>query len=349
LSDAFTPSSDEDVFFHLRDGESLSAESLSASLVSLEALNAAAAWLFAHAHAEDTLFREAFANNAPAPEAAVDATLDAAELERVLLEALDKALRVKNETWTRAKARAAANAEALVRLSSGFVDGRDGRDGRDDVVEHHETKATSSRDDAPQDSDAAAEESLGAVATPTATPTKPVPSKKKTPATPATPKTPARVPRRARYAKIRARLDALPESVSPSLDSSAAAREVASIARALERVEEEEASRASRERMLLSRQKETSVDEESASAEGIHVDDEESRSGARARARQRFARQLGDRAAGSLSARRLRARAGSDARSAVPRRRTRRYRPRRPRRARPVPAVAAGGVAGFGL
>ena len=282
LSDAFTPSSEEDVFFHLRDGESLSAESLSASLVSLEALNAAAAWLFAHAHAEDTLFREAFANNAPAPEAAVDATLDAAELERVLLEALDKALRVKNETWTRAKARAAANAEALVRLSSGFVDGRDGRDGRDDVVEHHETKATSSRDDAPRDA-AAAEESLGAVATPTATPTKPVPSKKKTPATPATPKTPARVPRRARYAKIRARLDALPESVSPSLDSSAAAREVASIARALERVEEEEASRASRERVLLSRQKETSVDEESASAEGIHVDDEESR-WARARA-----------------------------------------------------------------
>jgi hypothetical protein len=106
---------------------------------------------------------------------------------------------------------------------------------------------------------------------------------KKTPATPATPKTPARVPRRARYAKIRARLDALPESVSPSLDSSAAAREVASIARALERVEEEEASRASRERMLLSRQKESSVDEESASAEGINVDDEESR-WARARA-----------------------------------------------------------------
>ena len=282
LSDAFTPSSDENVFFHLRDGESLSAESLSASLVSLEALNAAAAWLFAHAHAEDTLFREAFANNAPAPEAAVDATLDAAELERVLLEALDKALRVKNETWTRAKARAAANAEALVRLSSGFVDGRDGRDGRDDVVEHHETKATSYRDDAPRD-DAAAEEPLGAVATPTATPTKPVPSKKTNPATPATPKTPARVPRRARYAKIRARLDALPEYVSPSLDSSAAAREVASIARALERVEEEEASRASRDRMLLSRQKESSVDEESASAEGINVDDEESR-WARARA-----------------------------------------------------------------
>ena len=41
---------------------------------------------------------------------------------------------------------------------------------------------------------------------------------------------------------------------------------MASIARALERVEEEEASRASRERMLLSRQKETSVDEESRSA-----------------------------------------------------------------------------------
>ena len=79
------------------------------------------------------------------------------------------------------------------------------------------------------------------------TPTKQIINRTGVPKTsPKTPKTPARVGSRARYAKIRARLDALPASVSPALDSSAAAREVASIARALERVEEEETSRASK-------------------------------------------------------------------------------------------------------
>jgi hypothetical protein len=87
------------------------------SLATLRAANAAAAWLFAHAHAEDGGFRGAFAKHAPAPESAVDALLDVAELERVLGEALASALRAKNETWTRAVARAAANAEALAALS----------------------------------------------------------------------------------------------------------------------------------------------------------------------------------------------------------------------------------------
>ena len=50
--------------------------------------------------------------HAPAPESAVDALLDVAELERVMGEALASALRAKNEIWTRAVARAAA-ADAL--------------------------------------------------------------------------------------------------------------------------------------------------------------------------------------------------------------------------------------------
>ena len=141
-------------------------------------------------------------------------------------EALASALRAKNETWTRAVARAAANAEALAALS---------------------------RDDGGDGDDAAVSESFAPVAEAVfpkpgeSTPTKQIIDRTGVPKTsPKTPKTPARVGARARYAKIRARLDALPASVSPALDSSAAAREVASIARALERVEEEETSRASK-------------------------------------------------------------------------------------------------------
>ena len=77
------------------------------SLASLRAANAAAAWLFTHAHAEDGAFRGAFAKHAPAPESAVDALLDVAELERVMGEALASAQRAKNEIWTRAVARGA--------------------------------------------------------------------------------------------------------------------------------------------------------------------------------------------------------------------------------------------------
>ena len=187
------------------------------SLASLRAANAAAAWLFAHAHAEDGAFRGAFAKHAPAPESAVDALLDVAELERVLGEALASALRAKNETWTRAVARAAANAEALAALS------------RDDGGDDDDAETSTTTRPAPGES----------------TPTKRVINRTGVPKTsPKTPKTPARVGARARYAKIRARLDALPASVSPALDSSTVAREVASIARALERVEEEEASKA---------------------------------------------------------------------------------------------------------
>ena len=97
------------------------------SLASLRAANAAAAWLFTHAHAEDGVPR-AFAKTRRAPESAVDALLDVAELERVMGEALASALRAKNETWTRAVARAAANADALAALS------RDDGDGDDDAA-----------------------------------------------------------------------------------------------------------------------------------------------------------------------------------------------------------------------
>ena len=141
-------------------------------------------------------------------------------------EALASALRAKNETWTRAVARAAANADALAALSRD-----DGGDGDDAAVSESFAPVAESVFPKPGES----------------TPTKQIINRTGVPKTsPKTPKTPARRRACARYAKIRARLDALPASVSPALDSSAAAREVASIARALERVEEEEASRASK-------------------------------------------------------------------------------------------------------
>ena len=172
------------------------------SLASLRAANAAAAWLFTHAHAEDGAFRGAFAKHAPAPESAVDALLDVAELERVMGEALASALRAKNETWTRAVARAAANAEALAALSRD-----DGGDGDDAAVSESFAPAAESVFPTPRES----------------TPTKQIIDRTGVPKTsPKTPKTPARVGARARYAKILARLDALPASVSPALDSSAA-------------------------------------------------------------------------------------------------------------------------------
>ena len=180
----------------------------------ITAVNADVNWCLTHARGSDSRFRKLFAQHAPCPEFVMDVALDVALLEQVLDSAVKNAERTKENRWCYAKKTAVFNAKALAECFFG-----------EDTTAHARVEEDTAGEMTPRP-------------TPFATPTK-------RDVTPQTPKTPNRATRRARYDRVASRLERLHGSLTNE-NATQCATEVASLARALQRAEEEQAERTRR-------------------------------------------------------------------------------------------------------
>ena len=180
--------------------------------------NANIQWLLTHAHAVDSQFRNIFSTHAPDPSFVMDTLLAVSKFELVLERSVKLAERTKQGRWSRAIRNAVFSVKAL----SGCIEDEEETYGVDEV-----NKQSS------KDTHDAATPSATPITTPVATPTK---------LNLSTPKTPKHTTQRARYDRIKGRMEALSDTVELK-NATHQAREVLSIARSLERAEESEADK----------------------------------------------------------------------------------------------------------